>query len=190
VQAEFSGGALVARSGDALFVWDPVVARLARVDLLSGHLDVGEPATAAGTGPLDAVASLGRGLGRWIAPSALAKLLLQPGVVVSPDGSRVYAIGVTSSDPEGSGSTGVFAFDAATLERLGNWAPTADFASIAVSADGRFVYAAGQGGVDAQGAPSRNGASVTVFDAGDGSVRLIAGRLGSAAIWFANPTLE
>jgi hypothetical protein len=189
-QGEFIGGALVARSDDMLFIWDPVAAGLARVDLASGALTTSEPATAAGTGPLDAVAGLGQRLGRWIAPSALAKLLLDPGLVVSPDGSRVYAIGVTSSDPEGSGSTGVFVFDAASLDRLGNWVPTADFTSIAISADNQYVYASGLGGANADGAPSRNGASVTVFDASDGSVRLIAGRLGSAEIWFANPTLE
>lgn len=190
VQGEFIGGALVARSGDTLFVWDPVAAGLARVDLASGSLTTSQPATAAGSGPLDAVAALGQRLGRWIAPSALAKLLLDPGLVVSPDGSRVYAIGVTSSDPEGSGSTGVFVFDAASLERIGNWEPTADFTSIAISADSQYVYASGLGGVNADGAPSRDGASVTVFDATDGSVRLIAGRLGSAEIWFANATLE
>lgn len=187
---EFIGGALVARAGNALFVWDPVAAGMARVDLGSGELTTSQPATATGTGPLDAVAALGRRVGNWIAPSALAKIFLDPGLVVSPDGSRVYAIGVTSSNPEGSGSTGVFVFDAASLERLGNWAPTADFTSVAVSADGRFVYASGQGGVNADGVGSRNGASVTVFDASDGSVRLIAGALGSAEIRFASPTLE
>jgi hypothetical protein len=190
VQGEFFGGALVARSGDALFIWEPVGAGLARVDLANGQLTTSEPATAAGAGPLDAIGALGRRLGDWIAPSALAKLLLDPGLVVSPDGSRVYAIGVTSSNPESRGSTGVFAFDAASLERLGQWDPTADFTSIAISADSRFVYASGQGGVNADGVGSRNGASVTVFDASDGSVRLIAGALGSAEIWFANSTLE
>jgi hypothetical protein len=189
-QSEVGGGPLAARWGNAVFLWDPVAASIARVDLASGELTTSQPATAAGTGPLDAVAALGRRVGHWIAPSALAKVHLDPGLVVSPDGSRVYAIGVTSSNPEGSGSTGVFVFDAASLERLGNWDPTADFTSIAISADSRFVYASGQGGVNADGVASRNGASVTVFDASDGSVRLIAGTLGSAEIWFANSTLE
>src|SRR5436190_655529 len=112
------------------------------------------PTAAAGRGPLDALASMGRRLGSWIAPPAAAKVLLDPGIVVSADGTRVYAIGVTSSsDPSARGSTGVFAFDASTLAPLGHWAATADFTSIAVSADGRFVYAAAQGGVDAAGQP-------------------------------------
>ena len=180
---------LVTRSADALFIWDPFAARLARVDLRNGDLATSE-GTAAGSGPLDAVAAMGRRLGAWIAPSALAKLLLDPGLVVSPDGTRVYAIGVTSSDPSSSGSTGVFAFDAGSLARLGNWAPTADFTSIAISGDGRFVYTAGLGGVDAAGQASRSGASVTVFDARDGSVRLIAGALGSSELWLTDTTLE
>ena len=63
---------------------------------------------------------------------------------------------------------------------LGHWQPTADFASIAVSADGRYLFAAAQGGVDASGRSSPNRASITVFDTTDGSVDLIAGNLGSS----------
>lgn len=189
-EAEFSAGALVARSGDALYVWDPVAAVLSRVDLLSGDVTESPSQAAAAPGPLDAVGAFGRRLGNWIAPSALAKLLLDPGLVVSPDGTRVYAIGVASAAPTGAGSTGVYAFDARSLAPVGHWAPTADFTSIAISADGRFVYASGQGGVDAQGVASRNGTSVTVFDATEGSVRLIAGKLGSTDLWFGQPTVE
>ena len=187
---EFSGGGLVARSGDGLYIWDPVRAVMSRVDLTDGALTMSQTAALSGGGPLDALGTIGRRLGDWLAPSALAKLLLEPGLVVSPDGTRIYAIGVASSDPEGRGSTGVYAYDAASLDQVAHWQPTADFTSIAVSADGRFVYAAAQGGVDAAGVASRNGASVTVFDANDGSVRLIAGELGSSDLWFANSTLE
>jgi hypothetical protein len=186
----FSGGSLVARAGDALYVWDPVAAVLARVDLATGALTSSPAASAFIGGPLDAVAALGRRIGRWIAPTAQAKLMLDPGIVLSPDGTRVYAIGVSSPGPSGRGSSGVFAFDASNLSPLGHWAPTADFTSIAVSADGRFVYAGAMAGVDAAGTPSRDGASVTVFDTSDGSVRLIAGTLGSSDLWFATPVLE
>jgi hypothetical protein len=189
-EGEFSGGSLVARSGDGLYIWDPVAAVMSRVDLGSGQLTASRAPTAEGSGPLDAVAALGRRFGDWIAPSALAKLLLEPGMVISPDGSRLYALGVGSPGPSGRGSTGVYAFDAASLDLVGHWQPTADFTSVAVSADGQFVYAAAMGGVDAGGASSRSGASVTVFDTSDGSVRLIAGQLGSTDLWFARPTLE
>ena len=190
-EEEFSGGSLVARSGDRLFIWDPVAAVLSRIDLRTGALVASPVAIQSDVeGPLDELAALGRRVGHWIAPSVAAKLLLDPGIVISPDGTRVYAIGVGSPAPTGRGSTGVFAFDAASLVQLGQWAPTADFSSIAVSGDGRFVYAAAQGGVDAAGVPSSNRASITVFDASDGTVRLIAGELGSTDLWFAGPTLE
>lgn len=188
-EGEFSGGSLTARSGDGLYIWDPVAAVISRVDLTSGALTA-SPAAAADTSAIDALGAIGRRLGHWIAPSALAKLLLEPGLVISPDGSRVYALGVTSSAPTSRGSTGMYAFDAASLAPIGHWAPTADFTSVAVSADGRFVYASAQGGVDAAGRASSNGSSVTVFDASDGSVRLIAGELGSTDLWFATPTLD
>lgn len=190
---EFSAGSLVARFGENLFLWDPVSAVMARVDLATGALTT-SPALGAKVddGPFEALATLGRRLGRWIAPSVAAKLLLDPGIVVSADGARVYAIGVSSSsDPNARGSTGVFAFDAATLAPLGNWGPTADFTSLAISADGRFVYAAAQGGVDSAGQPAfANGSSITVFDVNDGSVRLIAGNLGSSDLWFVHSTLR
>ena len=189
-EEEFSGGSLVARSGDGLYIWDPVAAVLSRVDLGTGALTQSPAAGVSDAGPFDRVAALGHRVGRWIAPSVAAKVLLEPGIVLSPDGTRLFAIGVTAVAPSGRGSTGVFAFDAASLARISQWTPTADFTSIAVSSDGRFVYAAAQGGVDASGARSRNGSSVTVFDASDGSVRLIAGQLGSADLWFPTPTLE
>ena len=92
---------------------------------------------------------------------------------------------------EPSGSTGVFVFDASTLAPLGTWQPTADYVSVAVSADGRFVYAAGLPGLDASGNRRTNQqASITVFDTFDGSVRLIAGKLGSEMLSFISPTLD
>ncbi len=190
-EEEFSAGSLLAHAGGGLLIWDPVAAVMSRVDLATGALTQ-SPAAGASIdgGALGALDTLGRRIGRWIAPSAVAKLLLQPGIVVSPDGTRVYAIGVSSPARTDRGSTGVYAFDAASLAQLGNWAPTADFSSIAVSADGRFVYAAAQAGVDAEGREFPNGSSVTVFDGSDGSVRLIAGVLGSSDLWFANPIMR
>jgi hypothetical protein len=189
--AEFSLGSLDARSGDSVLIWDPIAAVLARVDLGTGELKVSSSASASEPGgPLEAVAALGRHVGQWIAPPVAAKSQLLPGMVLSPDGRRVYAIGVSSPGATDRGSSGIFAFDATNLARLGMWAPTADFSSIAVSADGLFVYAAAQGGVDAAGRTSPNGSSVTVFDTSDGSVRLIAGALGSSDLRFANSTLR
>jgi DNA-binding beta-propeller fold protein YncE len=100
-------------------------------------------------------------------------------IVVSADGTRVYTLGISSPDPASSGdSAGVYAFDAATLAPLGHWAPQPNLTSIAVSDDGRHVYAAADGGPSAAGDPAPEfGASITAYDTSDGSVAVIAGRL-------------
>ncbi len=147
------------------------------------------PATSNAT-PGDVLASLGRRVGRWIAPSAFAKVNLEPGIVASADGTRIYALGIGGPDG-GAGSTGVFAFDARTLDVLGTWAPLGDLGSLAVSVDGRFVYAAAQGGVSSNGQPTPGmGASITVYDTADGSVRLVAGKLGTGDLWLTEPILR
>jgi hypothetical protein len=182
-------GDLVALSpdGDALFAWNPVEAQLARIDLATGEQRVSDAQSVAGAGaPLAA-------LGDWLAPRVAAKTFLQSGVVVSPDGTRVYAAGVEGAgDVETmSGSSGIFVFDAATLTSLGRWEPTADFISVAVSADGRFVYAAGLARYDASGAQrATQQASVTVFRASDGAIQVIAGELGFDFLTFATPILD
>jgi len=182
-------GSLVARQGDLLYLWDPIMARLTRFNLRSGVVDMATAtAVVPSTGPLDAVASVGRRLGAWMAPSAMAKVFLEPALVVSADGTRIYAIGIDAPTGDGSGgSRGVFAFDASTFVPIAHWAATADFISLSISPDGRFLYAAGQAGRDAAGNGSLNAASITVFDTGNGSVRLIAGRLGSGVLLFPSP---
>ena len=178
--------------GDSLFLWGPSARTLARIDLQTGKVETATAASAAvGDDLFGGLAGLGRDFGRWLAPPAVAKSYLDPGIVASADGSRIYAIGVVGeSDSTPGGSTGVFAFDATTLEVLGHWQPTADFTSIALSADGQFLYAAAPGGVDAAGQSSRNGASITVFDTTDGSVRLIAGNLGGSELFLADRTVR
>jgi hypothetical protein len=137
---------------------------------------------------LDALAGIGRQFGRWMAPPVAAKVFLEPALVVSTDGTRAYGLGVDALGGDGSGgSRGLYAFDAATLEPLGHWPPTADFASLAISPDGRFVYAAGQSGVDATGSLAPYQASITVYDTVDGSVRLLAGSLGGDGLFFPGP---
>ena len=174
--------------GAHLFAWNPVTALLTRVDLATGE-------TATGQGPIPAAAGRGllSALGEWLAPAVSAKSFLRGGVLLSPDGSRVYAIGVRSeaTGPEAGGSTGVFAFDADTLANVAYFPPTADFVSLAVSVDGKSVYAAGLPGVDAAGhRNSRFSASITVFDTDDGSVHLIAGLLGREMLSFASTILD
>lgn len=165
-----------------LFAWNPVSATLTRVDLSTGETATGQGpvVTAMERSPLSA-------LGAWLAPTVAAKSFLRGGMVISPDGSRVYALGIENpaSEQFSGGSTGVYAFDASSMANLGQWPPTADFVSLAMSADGRFVYAAGLPGVTASGTElSSQPASITVFDARDGTLRLIAGALGRDVITF------
>ena len=171
--------------GATLYVWDPSSATLTRVDVVKGTKTSGQGVAAAGEGPLSA-------LGHWLAPTAAAKSFLRGAVTISPDGSRIYAIGIKGGGSrEMAGSSGVFAFDAATLQPSGPWQPTADYVSVAISADGRFVYAAGLPGTDAAGQPQlAQQASITVYDTSDGSVRLIAGRLGGDMLSFISPALR
>ena len=140
------------------------------------------------TSPLDGLAAIGRQVGRWLAPPAAAKVLVRPALLASPDGTRIYALGIDSVGALGSGgSRGIFAFDAATLAPLGHWAPTADLESIAISPDGRFIYAAAPSGLDATGALAQYASSITVYDTADGSVRLLAGDLGGDTLFFPGP---
>ena len=171
---------VVSPDGTAVFVWNPQSLVLSRVDLASGAVSTaqGPAPTAQADGPLSAI-------GRWLAPSAAAKMLLRSGIVFSPDGSRVYALGVKGSSFESSGSAGLYVFDAQALTFLDRWNATADFISLAVSPDGQFVYAAGMPAFDASGNNTSQPASITVFNAADGTVRLIAGQLTNGLITFA-----
>jgi DNA-binding beta-propeller fold protein YncE len=176
--------------GRSLYAWDPIKAQLSRIDLATGEKTVGPAAATAATG--DAGGPLAA-FGAWLAPSVAAKSFLQSAVVVSPDGRRVYALGVTNgaTEREMSGSSGVYAFDAASLDLVGHWDPTADFVSMALSPDGRFLYAAGAPGIDAAGRVLVNQASsITVYEAATGERRLIAGQLGRLMLFFARPVLD
>jgi hypothetical protein len=160
---------------------------LTAIDLATGEKTEGHGTTAsAALDPLTA-------FGDWLAPAAAAKSILMGALVQSPDGTRIYAIGAASGgtpeDP--SGSTGVFVFDAATLALVTHWDPVADLVSLAISADGRYLYATGLPGVDAAGRRElAQGASVIVLDVADGAVRRIAGQLGPGALTFAWPTID
>jgi hypothetical protein len=70
-------------------------------------------------------------------------------------------------------------FDARTLGLVGHWEPRALLNSLAVSADGRFVYATGLPGFDLYGHEDGSPASVTVYDAASGEIQVIYGAVGN-----------
>jgi len=186
-------GRLMDRIGDALYLWDPFSLTIARVDLRTGEvtsrvIDRARLASG-GAAHADPVASLGRALGRWIAPTAAAKVWLEPAMALSPDRSRLYLLAVNTRDfteLEG-GSAGVLVLDTATVDVLDRWPPAADFVSIATSADGRFVYASGIASVDSAGARTDQPASVTVYDRETGRQVAFLGQLGEDWVMFEPP---
>jgi hypothetical protein len=189
----YIAGRLLDRAGGALYLWDPFSLTIARVDLRTGAIssrtiDRASLATGPGIGA-DPVAGIGRALGRWIAPSAAAKIWLEPAMALSPDGSRLYALAVNSknfTEMEG-GSAGVVVLDSRTLDVLDHWPPAADLVSIAASADGRFVYASGMSSVGSGGERTDQPASVTVYDAATGRLVAFLGQLGEDWVMFDSP---
>jgi hypothetical protein len=185
-----SGGAIpemVPGSSDVvdrgrLFHWNASNRTLTRIDLATGRVTGTATAAQASNGSpgaADRLAALGRSVGQWLAPAAAAKTILQPSIALSPDGSRAYALGVTSPESTDAGSTGVDVFDTVAMRAIDHWAPPADLVSVGVSPDGRLVYVAGAPETDASGGRRLGApASIVVFDASDGTVRLIAGALG------------
>jgi hypothetical protein len=181
---------VVSPDGANLYLWNPLSLTLTQVDLATGVKRSAHALAATSSlpdgGPLTA-------LGQWLAPTAMAKTFLSPGIAVSPDGGRVYAIGVrgdASSGSDVSGSSGVSVFDTASMQPLATWPATADYISIALNADGSSVFLTGMPGARADGIQDRRQpASVTVIDAATGSVQLIAGDLGDNVLTFAEPVL-
>jgi len=175
----------VSPDGRWLYLWNATRLVLTRVDLGTGATTTATGATASDGDPLTA-------LGRWLVPTVAAKVILSPGLAVSPDGTRIYALAVDSSGTASSGvagSTGILVFDAAAMRQVDRWPPTADFISIAVSADGARVYAAGGPEVYSDGQRSNQPASVTIYDAATGEVQLIAGSLGQGYVTFPGTTI-
>ena len=182
---DFGGPVALAADGSTLFVWDATTMTITRIDLATGDKISRSGLAAAASDPLTAI-------GNWLAPATAAKSFIRGSVVLSPDGTTVYAIGIKGNpaQEEIAGSAGILVFDAVTLERQGVWQPTADYVSIALSPDGSSLYAAGMPGVDALGIQRpTQGASITVFDTTDGSQQLIAGQLGPNLITFASPVV-
>jgi hypothetical protein len=185
---------IIDRPGGLLYAWDPFSHTLVRIDprgagtVTVNRIDPEKFAASTTTGASGrAITDLAGSIGAWIAPAALAKIWLDPSLALSPDGRRLYAIGVDAGAHEIGGSTGVWVFDAATLALVDHLAPTADYVSIMVSDDGRFLYAAGLPDRDASGRQASWPASLTAVDVATGEPALILGDLGSNMLMFVGP---
>ncbi len=171
------------------YVWLPFTRTLTKVDPIAGRVvattKISAPTAASADGPLDGLASLGRQLGRWLAPTTTAKVYLEPAMAISPDGSRLYVLGIDAesfSDGD-AGSTGIHVVDTTDMTEVATWPPVADYVSIAVSGDGSIVYALSGPRYSDSGASVLK-ASLTAIDSGTGTVRLVEGQLEADYISF------
>jgi hypothetical protein len=165
--------AVVDRAGRVAFVWDPVSHRMTRVGIDDGTVHTGT--VNAAYLPDDRLPGNERYIGA------------DPGLAVAPDGRRLYALGLGAGAGQAGASTGVWVFNAATLNVIGHWEPRAFLISLAVSADGRFVYVAGAAGFDVEGRENPWPASVTVYDAATGEVQVLYGAV-ARDTWVSFPT--
>ena len=168
----YPAGPLVDPGRRAVFVWETLRHTLIRVGVDDSQIDESSVPESMLAGDL----TPGRG---W--PGA------EPALVASTDGRRLYALGFRSSGGEMGTSTGVWVFDADTLALLDHWEPRALLTSLAVSTDGRFVYAAGASGIDVEGRQNPWPASVTVYDAINGEIQVVYGAVGRDT-WLSFPT--
>lgn len=156
---------LVDRERRSVVMWDAFRHLVSRVNVDSGRVHEGVVAESMLPGDRR---PYGRG---WFG--------VEPGLVASSDGTRLYALGLASGPGNVGTSTGIWVFDADTLELLDHWAPRALLTSLAISADGRFLYASSAAGFDADGRENhRWQASVSVYDATTGQIVLLYGSIG------------
>lgn len=163
------------RARRAVFIWNPQLHALARVGIDDGQVLAGQVP--------DSQVPGGRSPGDGRYPG------VEPGLALSPDGQRLYALGIGPASGRAGASTGVWVFDPDTLGVLDHWAPRALLTSLAVSADGRFVYAAGASGLDVDGHENPWPASVTVYDAVTGEIQVVYGAV-ARDTWVSFPAWQ
>lgn len=146
----------------AIFLWNLQKHELARVDVDDGRIT--EAAVSPSMLP-DIEATGGHGF-----------IGGDPGLILSPDGRRLYAIGVAGVTGSQMGvPSGIWVFDTASMQLVDHWQPRAYLSSVAMSSDGRFIYAAGAAGYDVNGRQNPWPASVTVYDAATGEIQVLYG---------------
>jgi hypothetical protein len=165
-----------------VFIWSPARHELVRADVGTGlSRSVGvEPGPGA-----DTSVPTGRRPFRRLGTVAWSALGSRTGASVdaiagSADGSLLFAAGgsvVDSSGPIPS-STGIWVFDAATLELVDHWAPQAAYRSIGLADDGAHLLALGAEGLDPAGRSASWGTTLTVHDIPTGAVSAMFGDVG------------
>jgi hypothetical protein len=172
------------RANRVVYLWQPGGHVLSRVDLDSRSIDqVNVDPAATGGGP-SSRPSDGPGSGlapEWATLGSDLHLYYRPQLVPEPGTNRLFALGVLeqrTTEQFGYGSSGIWVFDGAELSLLDHWEALAAYGSIGLSSDGRWLLAAGEQGVDAEGRQASWESSITVLDTSDGRPALQLGRLG------------
>lgn len=174
--------------GSTLWVWQASGA-IAEVDLVDWTArtmpDIGvDRFEAASSDPL-------RHLAEMLVPTAVAKPWHEDGasarlLAPSADGSRLFALRPTiwnESNGEVIAGPAVWVIDTMTLQAVGRWKAIAAWESLDLSDDGRFVFLAGPGGLDANGNPDVSWkSSIVAIDSASGEVRLVLGRAGEGGL--------
>ena len=175
IDDQYASTAVIDLANRAVFIWDPGGHTIARISLDDGVvLRTTVPES-----------TLPHGI-RQGGPGGFGA---NPALVESPDGQRLYALGTAPSSGRAGRSTGVWVFDANSLGLLDHWEPLALLQSLAASADGAFVYAAGAQGLDVDGRDSAWPASITVYDAMTGEVQVLYGAV-SQTNWVTFPVWQ
>jgi hypothetical protein len=170
------------------YFWDAGTHILRRLDLARGtetEIDVApwRGATPAIATPIPGVEPLANLPPAWSGVYSDFPTYGEHLLVAEPDGTRLFAIGITDGTAFGrgdlpSGSTGVWVFDTRTFANVDHWPAAAAYSSIALSADGRWLTAVGQAGIDVAGNPAGWESSISVHDTSDGRLALQLGSLG------------
>ncbi len=173
-----------------LFLWHPYRHRLVRIDIAqlgAESSDVGHliPQLTAGDdaawpeSPDGGAAWLPRG-------SSPAGSGLEPQPLVgSADGAVIYAAGlVESALIPGSSSTGIWVFDAETLELLDRWTPRGTYDALAVTPDGRYVVGLGGPTASELATFGSLGRTIAFHDAHEGTPELVVRRDTTGAVFL------
>jgi hypothetical protein len=175
-----SGYPLIDATRGIVYGWDPDVHTLHAVDVVSGGQRDADT-SAAGSGVPDSVIVNGprRAAGTptptaWSDGRSTIEARGERSVVGSPDGRLLFAIGA-GSNPDGT--SGVWVFDAQTLEVIEQWPALASYASVSLLEEGRWLAAIGRPGVTPAGGLASWGTSLTVHDTTSGRPILRIGDL-------------
>jgi hypothetical protein len=162
------GATLFDPRSNSVYVWDPFNGRIVRVDVRAVRV-VAAATVASPTAALNPLDALRRAVSSWIAPSTDAKILLEPALALSADGTRLFLVASSNSDPSTGAVRTIHVVDAQSLEPIDTWAADPDIVSIAVRGDALLVASTTPPATDSAG----RDATVTIRDATSGQVRAV-----------------